>query len=140
MTSVAATDTQIDLPEIRFDAGLPGFPEARRFALVQWGEEGPFSVLRCLDEPELQFVVVPPVMFFPDYEPELDDNTAERIGLRTAEDALILVMVTVGDDVSKATANLLGPIVINRHTNEAVQAVLASSGYEARTPLVGSTG
>ena len=137
MTVIAMTaDTEVQIPEIRFTTGLPGFPEAKRFALVNLSDEGPFAVMRCLDDPSLEFIVVPPIVFFPDYEPELDDSTAERIGLENAEDALVLAMVTVGEDISKATANLLGPIVINRHSNEAIQAVLTKSGYETRTPLV----
>jgi flagellar assembly factor FliW len=78
---------------------------------------------------------VPPALFFADYAPELDDATVERLGLTDAADALILVIVTLGERPADATANLLGPIVINRHTRQAVQAVLAGSGYDLRTPL-----
>ncbi len=31
--------------------------------------------------------------------------------------------------------NLLGPIVVNRHTHEAAQIVLPTSGYSVRAPL-----
>ena len=128
----------VDSQELYFENGLPGFPEAHRFTLVRWGDDdSPFSILRSLEDEGLEFVVVPPIVFFPDYAPELDDATAGRLELRTADDAIVLAVVTLGDTPTDATANLMGPIVVNRHTNRAAQAVLAQSGYDLRTPLVG---
>src|SRR3954447_20156620 len=127
-----------DTGELIFESGLPGFPDAHRFTLIRWGDEdSPFSIMRSLDNDGLEFVVVPPMVFFPDYEPEIDDATAERLDLDRGEDAIVLAMVTLGEQAADATANLLGPIVVNRHTNRAAQAVLANSSYEVRTPLVG---
>ena len=138
--SLQAVDA--DVPELHFAGGLPGFPDVRRFALVRLGGElSPFSVLRNLDNsPEhpsgIEFVVTHPGLFFPDYEPEIDDDTANRLELKSADDALLLVIVTVADPVADSTANLLGPIVVNRHTRAAAQAVLGSSGYATREALV----
>jgi flagellar assembly factor FliW len=131
------TDGQ-DLPELHFASGLPGFPDARRFVLVRIGDElSPFSVLRTLDNSaDLEFVVTHPGLFFPDYEPEIDDDTANRLELKSGEDALLLVIVTVADPVASSTANLLGPIVVNRHTRAAAQAVLGNSKYATREVLV----
>ena len=137
--------TADELPELNFASGLPGFPDARRFVLVRIGDElSPFSVLRSLDggSPEhgaaIEFVVTHPGLFFPDYAPEIDDDTAERLELKSADDALLLVIVTVTDPVATSTANLLGPIVVNRHTRAAAQAVLGASGYNTREALVPS--
>jgi len=129
-----------EVPELHFAGGLPGFPDVRRFVLVQLGDEtSPFSVLRSLDDGvDLEFVVTHPGLFFPDYEPEIDDDTAARLELKSADDALLLVIVTVGDPVASSTANLLGPIVVNRHTRAAAQAVLGNSGYATREALVHS--
>jgi flagellar assembly factor FliW len=133
-----------ELPEIHFAGGLPGFPEVRRFVLVRIGDDhSPFSVLRSLDEgPDhgagLEFVVTHPGLFFPDYEPEIDDDTANRLELKSADDALLLVIVTVADPVADSTANLLGPIVVNRHTRAAAQAVLGNSSYATREALISS--
>lgn len=132
----SATETDLDVPALHFAAGIPGFPEARQFALVWWGDEhGPFSILTSLDESGLEFLVVPPHTFFPDYAPEVDDDTAERLELETADDALLMVIVTVGDDPNGATANLLAPIVVNRHTRAAAQIVLVEGDLPLRAPL-----
>jgi flagellar assembly factor FliW len=134
---MTATD---ELPELHFAGGLPGFPDARRFVLVRIGDElSPFSVLRSLDGgSDVEFVVTHPGLFFPDYAPEIDDDTADRLELQSGDDALLLVIVTVADPVAASTANLLGPIVVNRHTRAAAQAVLGASGYNTREVLVPS--
>lgn len=131
------TATGVDTSELHFAAGLPGFPELHRFTLTWWGDSDLFSILRSVEEPSVEFVVVPPLPFFPSYEPELDDTTAERIGLKEAEDAIVLVIVTLGERPEDATANLMAPIVINQHTLEGVQAVLVGSAYELRARLGG---
>ena len=138
MTAVEQTDTIEEIPELHFAAGIPGFADAKRFTLVWWGDESsPFSILSCLDDPALEFLVVPPLAFFPLYAPEIDDDTVERLGIETADDVILLVIVTTGEDALEATANLLAPIVINRHTRQATQAVLADGDHPLRAPLLG---
>lgn len=135
--STSGAELATDLPELRFDAGLPGFPQARRFVLVRLGDaDSPFSVLRSLDDAGLEFVVVPPGLFFPDYEPEIDDEVVNRLELRSPDDALLLVVVTVADQPADSTANLLGPLVVNRQTRAAAQAVLDPTRYSTRELLL----
>jgi len=130
------TDVQTDFVEIRFAAGLPGFPHVRVFHLKPWGPPGsPYLLLRALDDPDVGFVVVPPWVFYPDYEFDLDDASAERLGLAAADDAIVLAVVTLRDRPEEATLNLLGPIVVNRHTHDAAQIVLPTSSYSVRAPL-----
>lgn len=127
----------METPVLEMAAGLPGFPDARRFVLMEWGEEGsPFSLLRSLDHESLEFLVAAPVVLFPDYAPELDDVDAGALGLLSAEDALVLVIVTVGEHAEDATANLLAPIIVNIHTLVAAQVALPTAPVEdLRRPL-----
>jgi flagellar assembly factor FliW len=126
-----------DIPELYFRAGLPGFPGERRFALVRWGaNEGPYSVLVDLDDTDIQFLVAPPGLFFPQYEVELDDQSVEVLRLQDASEALVLIIVTLGERPEDATANLLGPVVINTRTHEGLQAVLPEAGWSTKVPLL----
>lgn len=128
--------TAVDIPELAFRTGLPGFPGPRRFALVRWGAaDGPYSVMVDLDDPTTRFLVAPPFVFFPEYEIDVDDAIAAKVHLERAEDALILVIITLGKTAEDATANLLGPVIVNVATLEGTQAVLADSGYSTRAPL-----
>lgn len=133
MTAVA---TEIETPQLTFSSGLPGFPDAHTFVLLQTElAQDPFSIMRCVEDEALEFVVVPPAPFFPEYAPEIDDATADRIGLTDPDDAIVLVMLTVGESITEITANLLGPVVINKSNFQAAQAVLVNQGYDLRVPL-----
>lgn len=135
--SAAAGEVLPDIPELAFDTGLPGFPDATRFVLERFGDEGsPFSLLRGLDADGVEFLVVPPTVFFPDYAPEIDDETVDRLGIASPDDALLLAIVTVGEPVESSTANLVGPVVVNRHTRKAAQVLVDELGWDLRQPLV----
>jgi flagellar assembly factor FliW len=130
------TQPATDVVEINFPAGLPGFPTAHRFELAPWGPAGsPFLLLSSADDPNVGFVVVPPWVFYPEYEFELDNGMAERLGLGEASDAVVFAVVTLRDRPEDSTLNLLGPIVVNRFTHDAAQVVLPSAGYSVRAPL-----
>lgn len=137
--SISETVTTLggtDVPEIRIRGGLPGFGGLERFSLVQWGDAAsPFSLLQSLDDEHLSFVVVPPALFFPDYEPVVSDEAAAEIGIAGPDDAMLLVIVTVRQPVQESTANLLGPLVINVHDLRGMQAVLDPDRYPAAAPL-----
>ena len=120
--------------QLRFEAGLVGFPDAHRFLLLEAGG-GAFE-LRALDEGGSDFVVVAPHAFFTDYAPVLDDVTVARLELRGAEEALLLLVVTLGATPEDATANLLAPIVVNQRTRRAVQVVLHTQDFPLRAPLL----
>ena len=69
MTTLAP---MIDTQQITFSSGLPGFPDVRNFVLMNTElAQEPFSILKCLDEDDLEFVVTTPAVFFPDYAPRL---------------------------------------------------------------------
>jgi flagellar assembly factor FliW len=130
------TATTVESPHLTFSGGLPGFPDVRTFQLLNTElAQQPFSIMRCIEDAAIEFVVVPALLFFPSYSPEIDDATAERIGLQSAEDALLLVILTVGEETVDITANLLGPVIVNQTNNEAAQAVLAGQDFNLRQPL-----
>lgn len=123
--------------ELRFAAGIVGFPDHRRGEIFHLADQLPFQWLRLHGPSPLHFVVLDPCGLIPDYAPELFDDDAAALGIATAADALIFNIVTVRDDPSRATVNLVGPVVVNRHTGAARQVVVANhSLYSARHPLV----
>ncbi len=133
------TDSDSDADEVlevTFAGGLPGFDRLRTFVIEPMpGDLAPFCRLRATDPPGVEFIVVPPGVLFPDYQVAVDEDTVERLALR-AEDAAVLSIVTLSDDGSAPTVNLLGPIVVNRRNGSAAQVVLHGSDYQVATPLV----
>jgi flagellar assembly factor FliW len=88
--------------------------------------------MRSVDQNEIRFVLVPPGALFPDYTIEIDEQHVDGLGLTSADDVLVLAIVTLGQP---PTANLLGPLVVNRRTRAAAQVVQVQSRYRAAEPL-----
>ncbi|MEJ2578825.1 MAG: flagellar assembly protein FliW [Kineosporiaceae bacterium] len=135
-----------DVPVLTFVRSLPGFPELDRFLLVRVGEdedagdadpEVPTVLyeLRSVQQPEIRFLTAVPTVFFPDYTVELDDPACADLGLDDADDALVLVILTVGADPEPTTANLVAPVVVNARTRVAAQVILSASDWPVRATV-----
>jgi flagellar assembly factor FliW len=48
----------------------------------------------------------------------------------------VLLIVTVAEDVTRSTANLLAPVVVNARTLAAEQVVLTGQDFPLRAPLI----
>jgi flagellar assembly factor FliW len=99
---------------ISMPLGLLGFEQVKKYVLIGTPEEEPFLWLQMLDNPNQGFVVVPPAAAVTEYTPDISQSDVDFLGLKAASDAIVLNIVTVRG--AEATANLKGPIVINRHT------------------------
>jgi flagellar assembly factor FliW len=132
-----AGDSVTDIPVIELVRPMAGFPDLRRFALVQLGDAGELCSLTSLEEPGLRFLVVPPTRFFPDYAPEVDDDVVADLGIVSADDVLVLVVLTAGRTLGETTANLAAPVLVNPTTRCAGQVVLDQPGLPVAAPLLG---
>ena len=126
-----------EIPVIELVEAMPGFPDRTRFALVRLDDDGVLCALRSIEEPDLRFLVVQPAAFFPDYAPEIDDETVASLGISASEDVLVLVVVNPGDSATTATANLLAPVLVNTASRRAGQVIL-SDDLPVRAPLMAS--
>lgn len=123
------------LPALTFPDGIPGFPSATRWVLSDLVDGGAFQLLQNVDDPALSMVVGVPSLFFPDYAPDLADADVHALGIESPEDAVLLCSVTLPEDGQGPTMNLLGPLVVNRHTRVGRQVVLGLDDAQAHTPL-----
>ena len=79
------TDPPVRSASLHFAAGIPGFPHLHTFTLGTWGgDESPFLTMTADQDPDIGFVVVSPFLYYPEYEFELDNATAERLGVCAA--------------------------------------------------------
>lgn len=120
---------------VRIPAGLLGFEQIKDYVLFVNPDEQPFAWLQVQDNVALAFVVVDPFIVKPDYQPDIPVLDVEFLGLKKSEDALLLTIVTV-HSAKRATVNLKGPIVINRHTHVGKQVIISNAGdYSVQHPL-----
>ena len=125
----------IEVPEgdvLRF-GGIPGFPDADRFALLRGDRPSAFLWLVSLDDPELAFAVTDPRTIFPGYCPKVDAQARARVEAEEHDELEILAVATVRD--GEATLNLAAPVVVNPRSRRGAQVVLEDEAVSARTPL-----
>ncbi|GAA4376992.1 hypothetical protein GCM10023146_33290 [Nocardioides caricicola] len=134
--TVTVTETDSELPVIELVHPMPGFPDLHKFALVQLDDAGRLSSLTSLEQPDLRFLVAPPAPFFPDYEPEVDDEVASELGIVEVEDVLLLVVLNAGRSLAETTANLAAPVLVNTVTRRAAQVILDRPGLPVAAPLI----
>ena len=121
---------------VNFLGGVLGFPNARRFVMIDHEGDIPFKWLQSVDEPELAFITINPLLIKEDYKLSINKSDIGDIGKYDAESLAFLVILTIpNDDPKGTTANLRGPLVINSDTMKAKQIVLQDDTYPIRYPL-----
>jgi flagellar assembly factor FliW len=120
---------------ITLPLGLLGFEQIKKYVLLNDPEQTPFMWLQVLDDPDRAFLVVSPFVLLPDYKPEISDEDVKFLGLAQPEDALIINIVTLLAN-GRATMNLKGPIILNRHTLRGKQVILTNAAnFQLKFPL-----
>lgn len=122
---------------IEFPEGLLGFGECKRYVLLDHpGGNGPFEWLQSTERPEIAFCVIDPVQFKPDYRIAVKQHELAGIRIKSIEDGVVRVILVIprGDPMSM-TANLQGPVVINKKEMLARQLVLSGGHYTTRYRL-----
>lgn len=123
---------------IHFINGLVGFPGMKDFALIHDGEGGTGSGvqwLQSMQDGDFALPVVNPLQILDDYNPVVEDELLTPLGGLTQEDMLVLVTITVPQDVTKMTVNLKGPIVINAKNCLACQVIAENEGMQVKFPV-----
>lgn len=114
--------------------GLLGFEAFAEFGVLDHKPDSPFRWLQSTTEPSLAFVVINPFDFFLDYDFVISDADAEQLQLVSPEDVEVLALVTFAN--GDVTANLVGPLVVNRKTRLARQLVLSDPRYGTRHSIL----
>lgn len=118
-----------------FPQGLVGCEDWKRFALIEEPDE-PVSLLQCLDHLETCFLVTDPLKVCPNYQWDWPLEGPSFPAPLDPADLMVLCTLGVSEDGQRVTANLLGPLVIDRRRRIGVQLVLADSDYSTRYPVV----
>jgi len=121
--------------KLTFPDGLYGFEDYKDYVLLE-AEHKPFLWLQSMEDKDIAFILINPFLFRPDYEVNVANDELDDIGITSPENALIFAIVTIPPDGSPMTANLQGPIVINRETMTGKQAILSDIRWRTRHDIV----
>jgi flagellar assembly factor FliW len=138
-TNVKFGEVTVDRSDVlEFPYGLPGFERFKQFGLVELEEEAPFLRLLSLDEPRLGFVLLNPMLIWPDYDPDIGREDLQGLGIERVEQLAVYSIVTLSYIPQNVTANLRGPICINTETMKAKQMILVDERYQTKHSIIES--
>ena len=123
---------ELEIPEekiIDFPKGLLGFEQFHKYVVLQREDSEPFQWLQSLDDPNLAFVIVNPIFFFPNYKIELHIKELADIGVSEESDVETFVIVTIPKDIARMSANLQGPLLVNTDRGLGKQVVFVNGPY-----------
>jgi len=121
--------------KVIFPKGLLGFEDYKEFVLLN-AEHQPFLWLQSINEKETAFILINPFLFRKDYEINTTKDEENEIGLTSPENALIFVIVTIPQDGGPMTANLQGPVVINKENMTGTQAILSDQKWRTKHDIM----
>lgn len=140
MTIITKVFGEVTIDEERiiiFPAGIVGFPDLTDFAMLHDEEDGIASIhwLQSLQEPAFAMPVMDPLIIKENYNPEVDDELLKPLGEFDPAEMLVLVTVTVPQDLTKMTVNLKGPIIVNANNRRACQVIIDGEDYKVKFPI-----
>lgn len=115
---------EVDLPEekiITFERGLIGLADYKKFTILYdcEKENSNISWLQSVEEPTLALPVV-------------EDELLSHIGELTEENLVILVTMTVPEQIEQMSVNLKAPIIVNADTRKGAQIICDNNDYEVK--------
>ncbi len=133
---------ELEIPEdkiITMPKPVLGFERLKRYCIIEREDCEPFLWFQAVDDPAVAFIVVNPILFYPDYHIEVNPRELDEIKIRDVKTVETYAIVTIPSNPQKISINLQGPILINTETRLAKQLVLVNSDYRIKHYIVRST-
>lgn len=118
-----------------FPNGIIGIEDKHKFAIiydVEKGEDTAIRWLQSMEDPYLALPVIEPFAILEEYNPIIEDALLEPIDNPKDEDIIVLLTLIISSDVTKVTANMKAPIVINSATCKGGQIIVENPEYESK--------
>lgn len=134
-TKAMGTISILEKQIIDVTQGFYGFNQFNSFALID-ATQKPFIWIQSLEKADLAFLAIDPFLIRPDYEINIDDALLSPLDIASVTDVLVFVLITIPTDGTPITANLQGPLIINKVNNRAMQAILTDPRWQTKHDLV----
>lgn len=115
--------------------GVLGYEQYKNYVILEREESRPFKWMIAVDNPSLIFVVIDPLLFFPNYAPNISKTDLKNLNITEPENSKIYSIVTLAEVPEEITVNLSGPICVNTQTFIAKQIALTGDTYSTQHNL-----
>ncbi|KGE73565.1 flagellar assembly protein FliW [Spirochaeta lutea] len=120
---------------IQFPSGILGFEALKEYALID-SKQPPFLWLQSVEDQTVAFVVISPLVFRPDFVLDIPKSEYEDLHWEQDEELLVLAIVTIPPEGGPMTANLQGPVIINRQKRIGKQGIQLGSQWRTRHNII----
>ncbi|KAA3615501.1 MAG: flagellar assembly protein FliW [Calditrichaeota bacterium] len=117
---------------ITLPQGLLGFEKRKNYVVIDREDYYPFVWMINTDDPNTSFVMVNPLLFHQEYNPNVTKRDLNEIEIDNPQSLLMYVIITLKPDASQSTANLRAPILINIAKKLGKQLVLLDDQYSTK--------
>ncbi|MCG2711765.1 MAG: flagellar assembly protein FliW, partial [Candidatus Omnitrophica bacterium] len=112
-----------------FSEGIIGFEDHKEYRIVNEKSKNPFFWLQSQKDSEINFIIIDPLEFKPDYNPVLSELDKLALQISNIDECLCYVIICVPQDSDQISANLLAPLMVNKQKNICRQVVLQEQNY-----------
>jgi len=119
-----------------FISPIIGFCDLKQYTIVDYKPDSPFKWLQSMEDMDLAFPITLCSFFGIDYQFDIPDEEAEKLGIETADDVFVCNIANIpSSNPEGATINMLAPIIVNISNKKAMQIVLKNTSFEVRYKL-----
>ncbi|EQI03037.1 fliW family protein [Clostridioides difficile F314] len=123
--------------KVTLKKGILGFEDLKEYELLDIEGNDSLKEFNSTEEECIGFVVVSPFEIINEYEIVLNQETIEKLEVKSPKDVVLFNIITLGQTFEESTVNMKAPIVINIKTNFGMQIILQDEKYLIRHPLLG---
>jgi flagellar assembly factor FliW len=120
---------------IHFPVGVFGFESLHDYALLDSGTP-PFYWLQSLAQVQTAFVLINPYVLRPDYLLDVPEDDLRAVEYDSEEDLLVFAIVTIPENPEEMTANLQGPVIINRVKRLGRQSISLGANWKTKHGII----
>jgi len=114
---------------LTFTQPIIGFPEQRRYVLLDGPEGSGLRWLQSTEQGDLAFLLMDPRQVMKDYLVKLGQHELNELAVSAVDELLVFTLLVVPSDRTKIRTNLKAPVLINTKHRLGKQTVLERSDY-----------
>jgi flagellar assembly factor FliW len=118
---------------VEFNDGIYGFNNLTEFVFYKTDDDkSPITIMQSTQNPNINFLVIPPTLIEPDYEIELDSFDIEDMKITSEKEVVVLAILTVIQGKQYISANLKSPIIFSLKSKLGKQIIFDDSKYNTK--------